>query len=75
MLQTTYRGQEEDTLHELLPLVSAMEEGTEEYKLLAEKYKDEGNAAFQLGTAEGVKRSIELYTQAIELDPGKFACP
>ena len=42
----------------------------EDYKLLAERYKDEGNDAFQLGTAEGVKRSIELYTQAIELDPG-----
>ena len=39
----------------------------EDYKVIAENLKDEGNAAFQLGTAEGVQRSIDLYTQAIEL--------
>ena len=43
---------------------------SEDYKILAERYKDEGNAAFQLGTTEGIQRSIELYSQAIEMDPG-----
>lgn len=41
----------------------------EDYKLLAEQCKDKGNAAFQLGTEDGVKTSIQLYTQAIDLDP------
>ena len=44
----------------------------EDYKVIAENLKDEGNAAFQLGTAEGVRRSIDLYTQAIDLDPGLY---
>ena len=50
----------------------AAEEGQEqeEYKVLAEQYKDEGNAEFQKGTFDAIKKSIELYTRAIEMDPG-----
>jgi len=40
-----------------------------DYKILAERYKDEGNAAFQEGTTESVKQAINLYTQAIDMDP------
>jgi len=47
----------------------AAAEVDEDYKLLAEQAKDRGNAAFQLGTEDGVKQSIILYTQAIDLDP------
>lgn len=54
----------------LVSLIHCKMEAMEDYEILAERYKDEGNVAFQLGTAEGVKRSIELYSQAIELDPG-----
>jgi stress-induced-phosphoprotein 1 len=45
------------------------EDDIPEYKIRAEEMKDEGNIAFQLGTEEGVKRAIECYSQAIELDP------
>ena len=42
----------------------------EEYKALAEQHKDEGNAEFQKVIPDAIKKSIELYTQAIKMDPG-----
>lgn len=41
---------------------------TPEQKAAATKLKDEGNKFFVQNTAEGFKKSIELFTQAIELD-------
>eukprot|EP01031_Cornospumella_fuschlensis_P017867 gene17867-21861_t len=40
--------------------------GMEEYKELANSYKDQGNTAFQAGDVE---LAISLFTQAIDLDP------
>eukprot|EP01031_Cornospumella_fuschlensis_P044498 gene44498-54421_t len=40
--------------------------GMEEYKQLANSYKDQGNTAFQAGDVE---LAISLFTQAIDLDP------
>ena len=45
------------------------EDDSMDYKILAEKFKDEGNAAFQSGTTEGLLLSIEMYSKAIETDP------
>lgn len=42
------------------------EEEVEEYKVLADELKDQGNQAFQAGD---VQQAINFFTQAIDLDP------
>lgn len=42
------------------------EEGLEEYKVIANDLKDQGNQAFQAGS---VQLAINFFTQAIDLDP------
>ena len=42
------------------------EDGEEEYKVIANDLKDQGNKAFQAGDVQG---AINLFTQAINLDP------
>ena len=41
----------------------------DEYRTLAEEFKDRGNASFQAGD---MQQAISLYTQAIELDPDNY---
>ncbi|EWM23747.1 stress-induced protein [Nannochloropsis gaditana] len=41
-------------------------EEDEEYRVLAERYKDEGNAAFKEGR---YKEALALYTQGVAIDP------
>lgn len=41
----------------------------EDYRTLAEDFKDRGNASFQAGN---IQEAISLYTQAIELDPDNY---
>lgn len=41
----------------------------EDYKTLAEEFKDKGNSCFQSGD---IQQAISFYTQAIELDPDNY---
>ena len=55
--------------HHLYPksiLNMADDQQEEEYKVLADELKDQGNQAFQAGD---IQTAINFFTQAIDLDP------